>query len=325
MRAIVCDGHGDLDRLLLDEDAAEPTPGPGQVAIRVAAAGVNFADTLMVAGTYQATPEPPFTPGLEASGTVQAVGPEVDGLQPGQRVMAILDSGGFAEVALARAADVFALPDELEVETAAAVPISYGTAHGALVWRAALQPGETLLVHGAAGGAGLAAVEVGKALGARVIATAGGREKTEIARRHGADETLDYRAEDIRERVKALTDGRGADVVYDPVGGDVFKASLRCIAWSGRIVVIGFASGEVPAPPANILLVKNIAVLGFYWGSYRTHAPDLMRRQFDDLRAWLQAGKLHPYVSARYPLADARGALEALKSRRTSGKIVLTV
>lgn len=324
MRRIVCREHGEPDRLQLERDSPVPEPAAGQIALDVAAAGVNFADTLMVAGSYQATPELPFTPGLEVAGRVRALGPGVDGPAPGTRVLAILDAGGFAEVAVAQAADVFPIPDAMESATAAGFPITYGTAHGALVWRAGLKAGETLLVHGAAGGAGLAAVEVGKALGARVIATAGGDEKTAIAARHGADHTIDYRSADIREAVKELTGGAGADVVFDPVGGEVFDASLRAIAWCGRIVVVGFASGTVPQPKANHLLVKNVAVLGLYWGSYRGRAPELLRRQFEDLFAWVREGRLQPLVGATYPLDRAVDALADLKARKATGKLVLT-
>ncbi|MDZ7714403.1 MAG: NADPH:quinone oxidoreductase family protein [Rhodovibrio sp.] len=325
MRRIACREHGALETLTLEADAPVPEPAAGEVAIDVAAAGLNYADTLMVAGSYQATPALPFAPGLEAAGTVRAVGSGVDSLSPGQRVLAILDAGGFAEVAVAQARDVFPIPARMDMATAAGFPITYGTAHGALVWRAQLKRGETLLVHGAAGGAGLAAVEVGKALGARVIATAGGPEKTAIAAAHGADHTIDYKTQDIRQTVKELTDDNGADVVFDPVGGEVFDASMRCIAWCGRIVVIGFASGTVPQPKANHLLVKNVSVMGLYWGSYRARAPELMRRQFEDLFAWFGSGYLHPRVSRSYPLGQAVQALSDLKSRKATGKLVLQV
>lgn len=324
MRAVICDTFGGIDALRVGE-IEPPRPGPGQVAIAVAAAGVNYADTLIVAGKYQLKPELPFTPGMEIAGTVAAVGEGVDHLAPGTRVLAILDHGGFAETALARADDVFPIPDSLDFAPAAGFAVTYGTAHGALVWRAGLQRGETLLVHGAAGGAGLAGVEVGKVLGARVIATAGGLEKLAVAREHGADYGIDYRSEDVRTRVKELTDGLGADVVYDPVGGKVFDASLRCTAWGGRIVIIGFASGKVPAPPANLLLVKNLAVLGFYWGSYREKAPHLMRQQFEDLFRWHGEGRLRPYVSHTLPLEHVTEALRLLQDRRSTGKVVLTV
>ncbi len=323
MRAVVCKDFSGISGLRLAE-VATPEPGPGEVLIDVAAAGINYADTLIVAGEYQEKPEPPFSPGMEVAGTVAAVGPEVRRVAPGERVLAILDRGGFAEQAVAHAEDVFAIPETLDFVTAAGFAVTHGTAHGALVWRAGLKHTETLLVHGAAGGAGLAAVEVGKALGAQVIATAGGQEKLSVALSHGADRGIDYKSEDIRERVKALTDGAGADVVFDPVGGDVFDASLRCTAWSGRIVVIGFASGRVPAPPANLLLVKNLSVMGLYWGSYRRRAPGLMHQQFQDLFRWYEAGLLKPHVSHTFDLGEAKAALEMLRSRKASGKIVLT-
>lgn len=323
LRAVVCREIGGPENLEPAE-LPEPQPGPGEVAIAVAAAGVNFADTLLVAGRYQERPEPPFTPGLELAGEVAALGPGVTGLAPGQRVMAAVDRGAFAESAIARVEDVFPIPDTMPFEIAAGFPISYGTAHGALVWRAALQPGETLLVHGAAGGVGLAAVEVGKALGAEVIATAGGPDKLAVAEAHGADHLIDYRAEDIRERVKALTGGRGAEVVYDPVGGDVFLASLRAVAWGGRLLVIGFAAGKVPEIPANLLLVKNLSVLGLYWGAYRQRAPELLRAQFETLTAWYAEGRLKPLVSHRLDLAEAAAALKLLLDRKATGKVVLT-
>lgn len=306
-------------------DVGDPVPGPGEVLIRVRAAGVNFADTLILAGKYQEKPPLPFIPGFEAAGEVVGVGPGVTRLKVGARVLASLDKGAFAELAVAREADVFPLPEKMDFATAAGFPITYGTAHGALIWRAALQPKETLVVHGAAGGVGLAAVEVGKALGARVIATAGGPEKLAIAKAQGADDVIDYKAEDLRQRLKDLTDGRGADVYFDPVGGSAFEASLRAIAWSGRLVTIGYAGGEVPQVPANVLLVKNIAVIGFYWGSYRRHAPHLLIQQFDQLFAWFSEGKLHPHISHRLPLDKAGEAFQMLKDRSATGKIVLEV
>ncbi len=323
MRAVVCRELSGPQSLSVEE-APDPRPGPGEVAVAVAAAGVNFADTLMVAGKYQEKPELPFTPGLELAGTVTALGEGVTGVAPGDRVIGLVDRGAFAEVALVRAEDVYPIPDSMDFDIAAGFPITYGTAHGALVWRAGLKSGETLLVHGAAGGVGLATVEVGKALGAEVIATAGGPEKLEIARAHGADHLIDYRSEDIRERVKALTGGRGADVVFDPVGGEVFMASLRAVAWGGRLLVIGFAAGKVPEIPANLLLVKNLAVLGLYWGAYRQKAPDLLRSQFETLTGWFAEGRLQPLVSHRLDLEEAAQALDLLLTRKATGKVVLT-
>lgn len=324
MKAMLCRAFGPPESLALG-DLPDPVPGPGEVLIRSAASGVNFADTLMIEGKYQEKPPFPFAPGLEVAGTVEAVGNAVTRFDPGQRVLALVPAGGFAELACAAENAVFALPDGMDFETAAGFPITYGTAHGALTWRADLQPGETLAVHGAAGGVGLAAVEVGKALGARVLASAGSPEKLAIAEAHGADGLIDYRKEDVRERLKALTDGRGVDVVFDPVGGAVFEASLRSLAWSGRLVVIGFAGGEVPQAPANLLLVKNISVLGLYWGSYRKHAPDLLLEQFAELFSWYTAGKLKPLVSEVLPLERAGEALERLKSRKATGKVVVRI
>jgi NADPH2:quinone reductase len=322
MRALICDQPNGYENLHLGE-IPDPQAGPGEVLIDVAAAGMNFADSLMTAGKYQVKPNPPFVPGLELAGTVTAVGAGVTTRKVGERVMAVVDHGAFATRAVAMVADTFAIPDGMAFPEAAGFPIAYGTSYGALVWKARLKAGETLLVHGAAGGVGLTAVEIGKALGARVIATAGGVDKCAIATRHGADDTIDYKTQDVRERVKALTAGRGADVVYDPVGGDIFDASLRAVAWNARLVVIGFAAGTVQQIPANILLVKNVDVLGFYWGSYRTQAPALMAEGFAALAQMAASGMLHPHVSMTLPLGDWRQGFEALLERRSTGKIVL--
>jgi NADPH2:quinone reductase len=219
---------------------------------------------------------------------------------------------------------IYRIPDKMGFAAAAGFPVAYGTSHGALAWRAHLQAGEWLLVLGAAGGVGLTAVEIGKVMGAKVIACAGGPEKLGIAQQHGADHLIDYSREDIRERVKAITGGHGADVVYDPVGGDAFDASLRCIAWGGRIVIIGFAAGRIPQIPANIVLVKNIDIIGFYWGSYQSRNPELVRRSFTQLLRWAEEGKLKPHVSEQADLKDVAQALQMLRQRKSTGKVVLT-
>jgi NADPH2:quinone reductase len=324
MRALICEAHGGPEVLKVGT-LPEPKVGPGQLLIRVAAAGLNFADTLMVSGSYQEKPAFPFAPGLEVAGTIVEAGAGVTGLRKGQRVLAAVGHGGFAELAAADASGVFPLPDAMDFVTAAGFMVTYGTAHGALVWRAALKPGETLVVHGAAGGVGLAAVEVGKALGARVIATAGGADKLAVAKAHGADLLIDYKSEDLKARLKELAGPKGAEVHFDPVGGSAFDASLRAVAWEGRIVIVGFAGGGVPQIPANILLVKNASAIGFYWGSYRRQDPARLRAQFDDLFAWYAAGKLKPHVSHRLPLAAAAQGFELLRDRRATGKVVVEI
>jgi len=324
MRAVLCKEFGSHRNLVVEAVSPPPAPGPGQVKIAIKAAGLNFADLLMIGGSYQEKPALPFSPGLEAAGEVVAVGPGVTGVAIGDRVMALFDHGAFAEQALARASDVHKLPAEIDDVTAAGFAIAYGTAHGALKWRADVKPGESVLIHGAGGGVGLAAVEVAKAMGATVIATAGDAEKLAIAKQHGADHLIDYKTETLRTRIKEICSGGGVDVVYDPVGGEVFDQSLRCVNWSGRLVIIGFASGTVPQIPANYLLVKNLAVFGLYWGSYRKHRPDLVADGFAELFAWGGQGRLRPHVSETLDLAQAAAALDLIKSRRATGKVVLT-
>lgn len=324
MRAVLCKEWGGPEKLVV-EDVPRPALPDGAVRVAVHAAGVNFADLLVIAGQYQEKPAFPFTPGAEAAGVVSEIGAGVTAVKPGDRVMALTALGAFAEEAVVDATRVLPIPDSMDFESAAAFPVAYGTSHGALEWRARLQAGEWLLVLGAAGGVGLAAVEIGKALGARVIACAGGAEKLAVAQQHGADHVIDYSREDIRERVKAITGGHGADVVYDPVGGDAFDAALRSIAWGGRMIVIGFAAGRIPQIPANIVLVKNIDVIGFYWGSYQAHNPDLLRGSLAKLLRWVEQGKLKPHISQRCDLAEAAQALESMRGRKTTGKVVLTM
>lgn len=322
MRAVSVDRWMAAADLVVSE-VPEPELRPGTVAIDVKAAGCNFFDTLIVQGKYQVKPPFPFIPGAEIGGVVRAVGDGVEGFAPGDRVFASNGLGGFGEVALAPASDTFALPDGMSFAEGAALPIIYPTSYAGLVDRGQLQAGETLLVHAAAGGVGIAAVQIGKALGARVIATAGGPDKLEIARANGADEGIDYRSEDFVARVKELTDGRGADVIYDSVGGDIFDQSLKCIAWNGRLVVIGFASGRIPEVKANRILLKNIAVTGLHWGAHAKHDPQRMREVFAALLELYAAGKIKPVIYRKYALDDVADALQELASRKTHGKVII--
>ena len=323
MRAVLCREWGGPEKLVV-ESLPSPPIRDGAVRLAVHAAGINFADLLLISGQYQEKPAFPFTPGMEAAGAVSEVGTGVKGLRVGDRVMALTGTGSYADEIVVDANRVIGIPDKMGFTTAAAFPVAYGTSHGAFDWRAHLKPGEWLLVHGAAGGVGLTAVEIGKVMGAKVIACAGSPAKLEIARQYGADHLIDYSREDIRERVKAITGGRGADVVYDPVGGDAFDASLRSIAWGGRIVIIGFASGRIPQAPANILLVKNIDVIGFYWGSYQARKPELLRDSYAKLLGWFEEGKLKPHFSAKLDLSEVAKAMNLLGGRQSTGKVVLT-
>ncbi|MBB4211909.1 NADPH2:quinone reductase [Rhodothalassium salexigens DSM 2132] len=324
MKWMAVDEPTGLDALRLAE-VATPEPGPGQVRVRIAACGVNFADTLMVKGQYQVRPEPPFAPGIEIAGRVDALGAGVTQLREGQPVAAIVGHGGLAEQAVLDARLALPLPETMDLVEAAAFPVAYGTSHIGLDHRAGLRAGETLVVHGAGGGVGLTAVEIGKRLGARVIATAGSQAKLDAARAKGADLTIDYASEDVRQAIKDATDGRGADVIYDPVGGAAFDASLRAIAFEGRIVVVGFASGTIPQIPANILLVKNVSAVGLHWGLYADKRPEVLVRSLQTLMGWYAAGEIRPHVSATYPLADAGRALADLAERRATGKVVVTM
>jgi NADPH2:quinone reductase len=302
----------------------EPEAGPGALQIEVRAAGCNFFDTLIVQGKYQVEPAFPFTPGGEIAGVVKALGVGVEGFAVGDRVLAGTQIGGFAETAVVPAAYAHRMPDGMSFEEGAAIPIIYPTSYAALIFRANLQAGETLLVHAAAGGVGSTAVQIGKALGARVIATVGGGDKVEIARELGADEVIDYRVDDFVARVHEITGGSGADVIYDPVGGDVFDRSLKCIAWNGRLVVVGFASGRIPELKANRILLKNIAVTGVHWGAYLDNEPERVPETFAGLFALYREGLIKPLIFNTYALEDLPSALAELASRKTHGKLIVT-
>lgn len=322
MKAVVCRNWGTPDSLAL-EDLPDPQPGPDQVVVEVRAAGVNFPDVLTVQGKYQIRPPLPFTPGNEFAGVVRAVGPGVTAFAPGDRVIGFTRTGAFAELALAPVSTLVAMPTGLDFDVAAAVTLTYGTAHHALADRGALQPGETLLVLGAAGGVGLAAVELGKALGARVIAAAAGADKLAVCRACGADVLIDYAHEDLREALRAATDGRGPDVIVDPVGGIYSEPALRSIAWRGRHLVIGFANGAIPQVPWNVVLLKGASVVGVFWGDFQRKEPQANAAAMRTLLDWMAAGKLRPLVSQRYPLADTARALQDMAARRVTGKVVI--
>jgi NADPH2:quinone reductase len=322
MRAIVCHELTGPEGLRL-EDLPPPHPGPQQLLLRVHACGVNFADSLITRGEYQRQPPLPFIPGFEVAGEVIGLGPGANGFAIGDRVIAVTPHGGYAEQVAVDAGRCVPMPASMPWNDGAAFPIVFGTSHVALCHRAHLRPGETLVVHGAAGGVGLTAVAIGAHIGATVIATANGADKLEVARQHGAHFGIDTGSEDVRVRIKALTAGRGADVVYDPVGGDLFAASLRSIAFEGRILVIGFASRTVPQIPANHLLVKNVDVIGVNWPAYAELNPRVMTQSLHDLLQWVQAGAIRPHVSATYPLERTVEAIDQVVARRSTGKVVV--
>lgn len=331
MRAVVGRKFGGIDSLSIEAVSPPPLP-PGGVRIAVRAAGVSFANLLFIQGRHQNRPTLPFVPGTEIAGVVVEVSPDANtDLKIGERVCAGLPSGGFAEEAVVDAANVFAMPDTLGFAEATLFPTIYATAYASLVWRAALAPGEVLLVHGAAGASGFAAVEIGRATGAQVIATAGGERKVATVRARGAHHVIDHRSDDFRKAVLDLTNGRGADVVFDPVGGDVFDKSLRCVAPLARLIPIGFASGRIPQIPANLVLVKNLTIIGLYWGYYMawgaTRASDPMRGKvrllFNELFSLFQQGALSPPVDSRLSLADFAAAMRRVEERQAIGKVVL--
>ncbi|MCY4589527.1 MAG: NADPH:quinone oxidoreductase family protein [Alphaproteobacteria bacterium] len=326
MKAVICSRLGGPENLEVRE-IDPPVPEPEEVLVRVRAAGVNFADTLQIAGTYQNRLAPPFVPGMEVAGEVLEIGSAVTRpLRIGQRVMAYMRGGGaFAEQAVVRGDWLVPVPDAMDDVIAAGFPTVYGTSGFALKERGALQPGETLLVLGAAGGVGLTAVELGRCMGATVIAAAGGPAKCAVAREHGAHHTIDYLTESIRDRVRVLTDGAGADVVYDPVGGDAFDQALRAVAWHARMLVIGFASGRIQQVPANIVLVKNISVIGVVYGAETERDPAHGSSFVSEAADLFVQGRISPRVGRALPLEQAGQALEALLARSIAGKVVLTI
>ncbi|MBP7670059.1 MAG: NADPH:quinone oxidoreductase family protein [Ferrovibrio sp.] len=324
MKAMIAKAWGGPETLVY-EDLALPELGLRHVRIRVHAAGLNFPDTLMIAGKYQFKPSFPFAPGMECAGVVEAVGEKVRDLKPGDRVLATTGHGAFAEAVVTEDRNVFKIPDSMSYEVAAGFPITYGTTYHALVDRGRLKKGEVLLVHGAAGGVGLNAVELGRELGATVIGTVGSDEKAAIVKEYGAAHVINYSKESIKDRVKELTGGNGADVIYDAVGGDAFDQSLRCINWDGRLLVIGFASGRIPEAPANMALIKGCSIVGVFWGAFAAREPEKNRANFAALFSLFQHGKLKPHVSASFPLTQVPQAMQALLSRKTTGKVVITV
>lgn len=322
MKAVVCEAFAPVADLKFT-DFPDPVAGPGEVVIEVAAAGVNFPDVLMVQGKYQVKPPVPFVAGSEAAGTILSVGEGVTGFAVGDRVTAFTGVGSYARQVRVSAAQVWHVPDDLALDIAAGVLITYGTSYHALKDRAALRAGETLLVLGAGGGVGITAVELGKQMGARVIAAASSPEKLALARQQGADELIDYSREDLRERVKDLTGGRGVDVVYDPVGGDLAITALKSLAWEGRHLVIGFAGGTIPQLPANLLLLKSASAVGVLWGNSLRANPAPHGENIRELLAWLAEGRLRPVIDARYPLAQAAEALTHVEQRKAQGKVLL--
>jgi NADPH2:quinone reductase len=324
MKAVLCKQYGPPESLVLEE-IPSPRPGPGEVVVSVKAASVNFPDVLIIQNKYQFKPPLPFSPGSELAGVVKEVGEGVKGVRPGDKVVAFTTYGAFAEEAKTEASRLVPLPEGMDYASGAAFLLTYGTSEHALRDRAALKAGETVLVLGAAGGVGLAAVEIGKALGARVIACASSEDKLAVCREHGADATINYATEDLRERIKVLTDGKGVDVVYDAVGGPYTEPAFRSLAWRGRLMVVGFAAGEIPKLPLNLPLLKGAAVVGVFWGDFAKREPKAFAESIRQLGAWYREGKLRPHVSQTLPLAQAADALKLMAARKVKGKLVLTV
>ncbi|MEH6671802.1 NADPH:quinone oxidoreductase family protein [Halopseudomonas sp.] len=324
MKAVLCKEFGPASSLVLEE-TTDPVAKANEVVLDIHAAGVNFPDTLIIEGKYQIKPPFPFSPGGEAAGVIASVGDKVSHLKPGDRVMGLTGYGSFAEKIAVDASRILPIPKNMDFVTAAGFSMTYGTSMHALKQRADLKPGETLLVLGASGGVGLAAVEIGKAMGARVIAAASSAEKLEVARAAGADELINYTEVSLKDAVKELTKGQGADVIYDPVGGDLFDQAVRSINWKGRLLVVGFASGRIPEFPVNLALLKGSSIVGVFWGAFAAREPQTNRENFEELFAWFSEGKLKPLVSEKFRLDQYEDALNILTSRKAVGKVVVEV
>lgn len=323
MKAVLCKSHGMPDTLVV-EDVPSPDLTEGQVLISVKACGVNFPDTLIIQGKYQFKPDLPFSPGGEVSGVIKAVGDGVTNVSVGDRVIAFSTWGGFAEELAVDANRLIKMSDKMEFEKASAFILTYGTSYHALKDRANIQPGETLLVLGASGGVGLAAIQLGKAMGARVIAAASTKEKLDVCAANGADELINYSSEDLRARVKEITQGAGVDVIYDPVGGPLSEKALRDMSWRGRFLVVGFAVGEIPKVPLNLALLKGCSIVGVFWGDFTRREPALNDANNQELMRLFEAGEISPHIHKVYPLAKASEALNELLDKKVSGKVVLS-
>ena len=322
MKALLCKQFGPPESLTVEE-IPSPKAGPGEVVVTVKAASVNFPDVLIVQNKYQVKPPLPFSPGSEFAGVVKEIGDGVQHVKPGDRVIAFAGYGGFAEECLAPANRILPIPGNMDFVTAASFILTYGTSHHALKHRADTRPGETLLVLGAAGGVGIAAIEIGKVLGLQVIACASTEDKLAVCREHGADATINYATEDLREGIKRATGGKGVDVVYDAVGGPYAEAALRSSNWRARFLVIGFASGEIPKVPRNLPLLMERSIIGVYWGEWSKRTPAEFASAVRELGEWFMQGKLKPHVSSQYPLARAAEAMNELAGRRAKGKVVV--
>ncbi len=322
MKAVLCKEYG-MPETLVIENIEPLRAGKGQVVVTVKACGVNFPDTLIIQGKYQFKPPMPFSPGSEVAGIVKEVGEGVTGISVGDHVIASTGWGGFAEEVVVSASKIIPMPAGLDFTIASAFVLTYGTSHHALKDRAQIQPGETLLVLGAAGGVGIAAIEIGRQLGARVIAAASSEEKLAVCRQHGAHEGINYASEDLRERIKEITEGKGIDVIFDPVGGTYSEPALRSMAWKGRFLVVGFAGGEIPRIPLNLTLLKGCSIVGVFWGAFTEREPQRNAENLRELMGWLSHGILKPHISATYPLERASDALYDMLNRRVLGKAVL--